>query len=565
MTNIQSVWNRLREFFNPAPDVVPQNGLQGLRFLRYDLPAGFALFPVALIFALAISSISHAPPMSGIISAIIACVLFPFMGGSYLGVAGAAAALAPIIADTIDKLGHGDQVLGYSLFLPVVMCTGVLMFIIGKLKLARFAALFSDAVVESMFAWIGISLLVKQIPVFFGVKFQSQDVWGILTEIPARIPQINQSVFVIGASTLVFLATLLLLRKRLPFLRYIPAQVLAAVFALGLSYWFLLPPEFRIHLPADPFASGVVIPNFAGVWMDPSIWKDFLWAVVILTLVDAIESTATAKGIDAKDHYKRTSDPNLTLKAMGTANFIGSFFGALTHIWGGLKSSLNISLGAKTLWSGAFCGLFIFISVYFATTREVINHLPLSGLSAVIAITAGAMCAPRVWLHFAHIGLGQFAVFATGVGVAAYSREILWGMAAAMAMEFMIVYAIALWAAHKTHQPNASPFFVFRSLFRNPVASSKMIDGNYHIHLSGPVVFLNAHYIYAPSDVKAIVLHCGDEVTMVDHPSLNTIERLGKNRICLKCFDGDGGLKKLSRHEKAALVRHSSKRLMSAD
>lgn len=565
MTDVKGVGFRIIGFFNPGPEVVPQNGLQGLRYIRHDLPAGFALFPVALIFALAISSISHAPPMSGIISAIVACVLFPFMGGSYLGVAGAAAALAPIIADTIDKLGHGDQALGYSLFLPVVLCTGVLMFIIGKLKLARFAALFSDAAVESMFAWIGISLLIKQIPVFFGVKFKAQDVWGILTEAPSRITEINQNVFIIGVSTLVFLSALLLLHKKLRFLRIVPAQVFAAAFALFLSYWFLLPPEFRIHLPNDPFASGVVIPNFAGVWMDETIWKDFAWAVIILTLVDGLESTATAKGIDARDPHKRTSDPNLTLKAMGIANFIGSFFGTLTHIWGGLKSRLNVSLGAVTLWSGAFCGLFIFIAVYFATTREVINHLPLSGLSAVIAITAGSMCAPHVWMHFAKVGYGQFAVFATGVGVSAYSGEILEGVAAAMAMEFLIVYSIAQWAAYRTHQPDASPLFVLRSLFRNPVANSKMIDGNYHIHLCGPVVFLNAHYIYAPKDAKAIVLHCGDQVTMVDHPSLNTIERLGKNKICLECFGGEGDMKRLSRHEKAARVRNASKRQMSAD
>ena len=60
----------------------PQNGLPGLKHWRYDLVAGLVVSLVSLPFSLGIAMASGAPPVCGLISAIIAGLILPFLGGS---------------------------------------------------------------------------------------------------------------------------------------------------------------------------------------------------------------------------------------------------------------------------------------------------------------------------------------------------------------------------------------------------------------------------------------------------------------------------------------------------
>ncbi len=59
----------------------PQNGLKGLKHWRYDLLAGLQVALVSLPLSLGIAIASGAPPVTGLISAIIAGFIFPFLGG----------------------------------------------------------------------------------------------------------------------------------------------------------------------------------------------------------------------------------------------------------------------------------------------------------------------------------------------------------------------------------------------------------------------------------------------------------------------------------------------------
>ena len=78
-------------------DNKPQNGLAGLRHWRYDLGAGLQVALVSLPLSLGIAVASGAPPITGVISAIIAGLIFPFLGGAYVTISGPAAGLAPAL------------------------------------------------------------------------------------------------------------------------------------------------------------------------------------------------------------------------------------------------------------------------------------------------------------------------------------------------------------------------------------------------------------------------------------------------------------------------------------
>lgn len=149
----------------PRPALeVPASGLAGLRHWRHDLAAGLQVALLWTPFALGVALASGAPAVAGLISAIVAGLLFPFLGGSHVTVSGPAAALAPVVLWGILTLGQGDPAAGYPLVLVAIVLTGVLQILLSLVKAGRYATLLPSTVVEGMLAAIGIIIIVRQIP-----------------------------------------------------------------------------------------------------------------------------------------------------------------------------------------------------------------------------------------------------------------------------------------------------------------------------------------------------------------------------------------------------------------
>src|SRR5947209_15637789 len=91
----------------------PQNGIAGLKSWRYDLVAGLVVSLISVPFSLGIAVASGAPPICGLISAIIAGLVLPFLGGSYVTISGPAAGLAPVLFASMMLLGNKDPHVGY--------------------------------------------------------------------------------------------------------------------------------------------------------------------------------------------------------------------------------------------------------------------------------------------------------------------------------------------------------------------------------------------------------------------------------------------------------------------
>src|ERR1700712_615852 len=108
----------------------PQNGIAGLKHLRHDILSGIVVSLVSLPLSSGIAIASGVPPIVGLISAIIAGFIFPFIGGAYMTIAGPAAGLAPaIMAVMISLGGAGDAEHvgeGYQFLLVVIFIVGIL-------------------------------------------------------------------------------------------------------------------------------------------------------------------------------------------------------------------------------------------------------------------------------------------------------------------------------------------------------------------------------------------------------------------------------------------------------
>ncbi len=261
-----------------VPTEKPRNGLAGLKHWRYDLRSGFTVAMISLPFSMGIAITSGAPPICGIVSAIIAGFVLPFLGGSYVTISGPAAGLAPVLFSGMItlgqiRLGEGASksellAAGYPLVLVAIAFAGIVQLILAKLKVARLSAIFPAAAIHGMLAAIGLMIIAKQIPLFMGVHFEAHEFWEILAEVPRHVGSMHPQVFVLGISCLAGLFVLTALPGRM--LKVLPPPVwvfflgtLASVFILKLDRQYL------IDVP-NSVMDGVVMPQFGTVFAIPS-------------------------------------------------------------------------------------------------------------------------------------------------------------------------------------------------------------------------------------------------------------------------------------------------------
>ena len=505
---------------------VPQNGIAGLVHLRHDILSGIVVSLVSLPLSSGIAIASGAPPINGLISAIIAGLIFPFIGGSYMTIAGPAAGLAPALLAIMASLGgagDADHVgKGYPFLLAVIFMVGIMQMILALAKLARVASIIPVCVVEGMLASIGLMIVVKQLPMFCGYTgdFHPHEFYEYLLGVPEYLRGSSPSVLAVSASSLAVLFLLGSLQRFKP-LAVVPPQLLAVAWGVVLAQLVGLPAGFRIALPSDVF-QGFQLPDFAALAARRDLWYAAGMGVVTLTLIDGVESLATAMAIDRIDPYRRKSQPNRLLFAMGFSNVASSLVGGLTIIPGGVKSKANIASGGRTLWANftnAIC-----LILYLVVARDGINLIPKGALAAVLIYTGYKMCEPLVWRHMAHIGREQFSIFTVTV-VATLLTDLLLGIVAGVVAKFVINAVLYRRAAADGASGQAPSLFrIATDFFGDPVSRREMRGNECHLFLDRPLVCFNSMKLTAelddvPPSATSVVVHLGPTVGLIDHTS----------------------------------------------
>ncbi len=443
----------------------PQNGVKGLKHWRYDLMAGLQVAMMGIPLSLGIAVASGAPPVCGLISAIIAGFVFPFLGGAYITISGPAAGLAPALLAGTLALGHGDLEAGYPLLLVAISIVGVVQVILSIFNAGRFALFFPISVVEGMLMAIGMLIIVKQVPAFLGyITPPIKSIPQALMLIPEQIMGMNPLICAIGAIVLFLLFFLTSRKER--WVTLIPAPFLVLILA-GVASWLLqLPEEYLIHVPLNVFEHGMTVPHFQEALERTDLWGTFLIIIITLTLIDGTESLATIAAIDKIDPFKRKSNPNVTLRAMGVANTASSLMGGLTIIPGGLKSTVNMLAGGRTLWANFYYACFQLVILLFAAA--LINQIPKSALAALLIWIGWKLCSPKVFKRIFAVGKEQIFVATVNIVVTLATSDILDGMIVGTLTKIAILVTDVVRASAKDPEGRGVGA-AFKELFRNPV------------------------------------------------------------------------------------------------
>ena len=156
-----------------------------------DLPknvfAGFVVSLIALPLGLGLALASEAPPIAGIIPAVVGGVIVALMGGTHVTITGPGNGLVIVLLGAITTLGSGDLYQGYLFTLAAVVFSGVFMILLGFLRMGRLADFFPASAIQGMLAAIGIGILAKQFHIMIGHNNEAGNILSLLFQIPAGL------------------------------------------------------------------------------------------------------------------------------------------------------------------------------------------------------------------------------------------------------------------------------------------------------------------------------------------------------------------------------------------
>jgi MFS superfamily sulfate permease-like transporter len=474
-----------------AISLLPATGLAGLKaHWRGDLLSGFLVFLIALPLCLGISMASGFPPSAGIITAIIGGMVVSRCNGSFITINGPAAGLIVVVYDAVQGLGEGDAMAGYRYALAAIVVASVIQILLGVFKAGRLSSFFPASVVHGMLAAIGIIIMAKQIHVVLGVTPEKGSLISTIAQIPHSFANLNLEIAIIGFSGLVILIIWSLIQDKT--LKMIPAPLIVVLMGMFFSHYFdlehqhiyLLHPDHPYmqpeHLDSDEVGPKFLVAiseNFTSSFYFPDFGKFFtleFWeAVVAIALVGSLESLLSAMAVDKLDPYKRHSNLNKDLTAVGVGNLVAGSIGGLPMIAEIVRSSANVNNGAKTQWANFFHGTFLLIFVVFFP--HLIHSIPLAALASLLVFTGFRLASPREFAHVMGIGKEQLFIFiATIIGVIA--TDLLIGVAIGILVELIIYVMLGA---------------KFNNLFKIHFTQTVQANGSILINIQDAAIFSN--------------------------------------------------------------------------
>ncbi|WP_109098239.1 SulP family inorganic anion transporter [Aquimarina sp. AU58] len=385
--------------------------------LKADIPASIVVFFVALPLCLGIALASGAPLFSGLIAGIVGGIVVGAMSGSQIGVSGPAAGLAAIVLTAIGALG------GYQNFLLAVVLGGVIQLAFGFLKAGIIGYYFPSSVIKGMLTGIGIIIILKQIPHFFGYDadpegdfaFFQVDGENTFSEILNAINAISPGatlIAVIGLGVLVLWSKVLSKKGRIFQLIQGPLVAVAAgiiyfIVTAGNSTWGIS-SEHLVSVPvpedASSFLAQFSFPNFGAI-TNPQIWV----TAFTIALVASLETLLCVEATDKLDPRKRVTPTNRELLAQGTGNIISGLIGGLPVTQVIVRSSANIQSGGKSKMAAILHGFLLLISIILIP--KLLNKIPLSVLAAILFIVGYKLAKPGLFKTMYRLGWKQFVPF----------------------------------------------------------------------------------------------------------------------------------------------------------
>ena len=519
----------------------PRGDFAGFRkYMKFDLVSGLLVFLIALPLCLGIAGASGFPAINGVFTAILGGIICGFLSNSELTIKGPAAGMIAIVLGCASEFAvmagvekdNGDAAI-YMQYLPsvaaVAVVAGIIQVVFGLLKAGALADLFPSAVIHGLLAAIGLIIIGKSLYPLLGLKPNGAlEAYEAYLDLPIHAPHFAWQVALIGFASLAILFAYPHLKKRIAICKTIPPQLIILMIAIPVAMFLFkdfdknsrtYDIEHEGHAEPQVVKSLLVkVPDSPAKLPAAFIYPDFknigtrtFWTwVLMFTLVGSLESLLSAKAVDVLDPWKRKSDLNRDLLAVGIANTAVACIGGLPMISEIVRSSANKDFGARTRWSNFYHGLLLLISIIVLPT--ILNLIPVTALAAMLIYAGCRLAHYREFLHMWHIGKEQLLIFlSTIIGV--LMTDLLIGVGIGILVKILVQLCLGVNPLH---------FFRIPSIVEET-------ENKIFLHLESSAVFSNwlilrRKIMKLPAD-REIIIDCA-HAPFIDHTVMTRLYEL---------------------------------------
>lgn len=360
-----------------------------------QLLAGVTLLAIAMPEQLATSQLAGVPAFTAIIAFSTASIVFFFIGSNPIASVGADSTIAPLFAIAILRVAPASSTLYLELVATTALITGLVVFIIGLLRLGWLADFLSMPIITGFMGGIGVIIIVHQMPHALGLSSSSGSIVQRLHALVAQVHQVN------GWSMSIALGTLLLMvlgekvDAKLPWAlgAVLAATVLGAVLHLSAHGVALLGPvsarfpSWRLHV------------------LDAHQWTVVLTTSLTLVIVVISQSAATMR--TSSDDLGVNDNLSRDFMGVGLANVAAGMVGAFPVNASPARTTIVRLAGGTTKWVGLVAGVGALV---LSPIAKYAHMVPLAALAGVLFFVAARLMRARQYREILRASRVEFTL-----------------------------------------------------------------------------------------------------------------------------------------------------------
>ena len=357
--------------------------------LKFDASAAMTIAVLGIPQAMAFASIAGLPPVTGLYTSIVSCILAALFGSSNHLVTGPSNVTCMMIFSVSAHLAVRYSIAPLEIALLLAFLSGLMQIAFGLFKMGGTVKFISNSVVMGFTTGAAILIATNQLWDFLGMRVArsgSSQLFSTLGETFLSWTSINPLGLLIAGLTLMIV---MVTKRRFPKL---PAPLLALLTAsllvliLGLSRDKM--GDFRIVVVGDESR----ISGALSIWHLPQLLRRPNWSLISEVVTSAfsigilglIQSASIARSLATQSGQR--IDFNREFVAQGLANTVGSFFQCFPSAGSFNRSAVCLQAGGKTRMAPLLSG--VITAAFLVWLGPLTNYVPKPAFAGLLMATA---------------------------------------------------------------------------------------------------------------------------------------------------------------------------------
>jgi SulP family sulfate permease len=341
-----------------------------------QLLAGITLLAIAIPEQLATSQLAGVPAFTAMIAFITATLVFFVIGSNPIVSVGADSTIAPLFAVALLRLAPASSPQYMELVAATAVVAGLIVMLIGLLKLGWLADFLSLPIVVGFMGGIGVIIITHQLPRVLGVPSGGESFLSRLQWLSHQFGHVSTWSVVIAVGTLVVMVLGEKINAKLP---WALAAVLAATILTAAG-------SLASHGVQQLGAVSAGLPIWRLHWLSGSEWGVVCTTAITLVIVILSQSAATAR--TSADDLAIADNISQDFVAIGLANVACGLVGAFPVNASPARTTVAKLAGGRTKLVLLVAGLGALVLTPLAKFAHMI---PLAALAGVLLFVGGRL------------------------------------------------------------------------------------------------------------------------------------------------------------------------------